>query len=579
MFSFPAPLSLFCWLSAIHLWRSGRGIVIRTMPCHTKIPAPGILFHGAGARGPLLLLVLLLLQIQLSTGQPFDGCDETAYYQGPYVTPPSRTELHELLERTHRRPLPYTDKDGDDVWKALLDIDAGPANDDSTQDTVLLIYKQTLLHNASAMRGVPGGGWNREHVWPKSRGVGDGGADFTDVHHLRPSDWNVNAARGNKFLGTCPVDVPAQCTVPAHVEAATDTAASTTTFLPPAAARGVVARALLYMSVRYHPLLRLTDCPSSNNNNNNEMAYLSELLTWHETYPVSDAERQRNQRICERWQGNRNPFVDHPEWVKDLFGAAQQTLPYNCESTTTTTTSAPTGSSVPIVTTNSSCPTPGSIMMVGANTDNPDAVAMVALTDLRAGLQLYLTDNGWTAVSNEFRTNEGVLTAVLSQDVGAGTVFGLGISTTTMMWESQSGSFALAAAGDTLLLYCIDGDDGDDDDNKIHHITGLSLAGPWDDTATGTDQSALPAALKGIAAVALEHVDNAKYVGPTVGTADFLRSEILQPANWQGSNSETFDLAAGWTFQVTSDAAAIANSASLPLSLGIILVLLHVGLR
>jgi endonuclease I len=42
-------------------------------------------------------------------------------------------------------------------------------------------------------------GWNREHLWPKSYGVGYTGPDFSDLHHLRPADWGVNAARGNKL--------------------------------------------------------------------------------------------------------------------------------------------------------------------------------------------------------------------------------------------------------------------------------------------------------------------------------------------------------------------------------------------
>jgi len=56
-------------------------------------------------------------------------------------------------------------------------------------------------------------------------------------------------------------------------------------------------------------------------------------------------------------------------------------------------------------------------MIIGANTDNPDTVAMVALKTLSEGLQLYLTDNAWSNIDQQFRTNEGVLTTTLSQDV------------------------------------------------------------------------------------------------------------------------------------------------------------------
>ena len=504
----------------------------------------------------LLLLLIALPQIPLTTGQaPFDGCDVTDYYPFSSSSPPRRSELHTLLARTHRRRLPYTDNDADDVWKALLDIDAGG---DGT-DTVQLIYTQTLQRNASTLRGVAGG-WNREHLWPQSRGGGTSGdgAAFTDVHHLRPSDWNVNAARGNKFLAACPMTIDNTgaeivCTIPAHVEAAADTAASPTTFLPPTAVRGVVARALLYMSVRYADAISLTDCPT--NNVESEMAYLSELITWHQLYPVTADEEQRNQRICERWQGNRNPFVDHPTWVTALFPSPQTRQPYNCSSTTPATPDVTT----PPAINSSSCPSPGSIMIIGANTDNPDAVAMVALTTLPPGLKLYLTDNAWSNSNDQFRTNEGVLTAVLSQNISAGTVFGPGMEPSSTFWESSSGSFALSAAGDTLLLYCLD---DNDNDTPIHHITGLSLAGPWIEE-DGTDTSALPDALmqtQDLVVTLPTHVDNAQYVGSTVGTARFLQSQITQSENWQTSNSERFEFTAeSWQFQITSCAKSLST--------------------
>lgn len=45
-------------------------------------------------------------------------------------------------------------------------------------------------HLGIASQGVSIG-WNREHVWPKSYGVGYSGPDFSDLHHLFPADWNV----------------------------------------------------------------------------------------------------------------------------------------------------------------------------------------------------------------------------------------------------------------------------------------------------------------------------------------------------------------------------------------------------
>lgn len=105
------------------------------------------------------------------------------------------------------------------------------------------------------------------------------------------------------------------CTIPATAEAANDTASDPSIFFPPLINRGEIARALFYMDVRYSGNdggldLQLTDCPSAtddgNSDGDNEMAYLSQLLEWHEHFPPSERERQRNSRVCERWQGNRN---------------------------------------------------------------------------------------------------------------------------------------------------------------------------------------------------------------------------------------------------------------------------------
>ena len=44
------------------------------------------------------------------------------------------------------------------------------------------------------------------------------------------------------------------------------------------------------------------------------------LLQWNQQDPPDAFEKRRNQRIYERWQRNRNPFVDHPEWATGDLG-------------------------------------------------------------------------------------------------------------------------------------------------------------------------------------------------------------------------------------------------------------------
>jgi hypothetical protein len=96
--------------------------------------------------------------------------------------------------------------------------------------------------------------------------------------------------------------------------------------------KGDVARAMFYMDVRYEgdtgsePDLILTDDPylilSSQTGNNEAVGYmglLATLLEWHESDPVDEKERVHNEVVFQ-YQHNRNPFVDHPEWVDLLFG-------------------------------------------------------------------------------------------------------------------------------------------------------------------------------------------------------------------------------------------------------------------
>ncbi len=98
--------------------------------------------------------------------------------------------------------------------------------------------------------------------------------------------------------------------------------------------RGDVARGLFYLDIRYEggthgitlapePDLILTDNTSliQTTGSNASIAYmglLTDLLAWHYEDPVSVVEVHRN-NVVASFQGNRNPFIDHPEWVGCLY--------------------------------------------------------------------------------------------------------------------------------------------------------------------------------------------------------------------------------------------------------------------
>ena len=129
------------------------------------------------------------------------------------------------------------------------------------------------------------------------------GADYSDLHHLRAADWSVNSARGNLWFGECDPASDSSCSSPAHAEAADDTAKNAELFQPPAAVRGDIARAMLYMDVRYDGADASTEdlvvaaCSCADQFT---LGNLSVLLRWHADDPVDAVERLRNNRTCAR---------------------------------------------------------------------------------------------------------------------------------------------------------------------------------------------------------------------------------------------------------------------------------------
>jgi endonuclease I len=469
--------------------------------------------------------ILLLIVTGEQDAPIFDGCDPETYYASfdtSNLQDWTRTRVEELLTETHRQVLPYTDTDKDDVWKALIDLDAGDVS-----GTVQLVYRQVSV--PATPHGTPDT-WNREHLYPKSRGVFYSGPDFTDIHHLRPSDWNVNSARGNKHFGECGVvEDYAECESPATPEAAEDTETDREIFRPPGETRGDISRALFYMDIRYE-YLELTDCPTRDE----QMGYLSMLLEWHDKDPVTDSERARNQQACERWQGNRNVFVDFPELVPVFFGEPQTTMSdgsgYPCdgesESVISPTTTAPSS------TAGTDSLAPGDVMVVAVHSDDPDLVALVALEDVPGNLDLFLTDNAWTG--SDFLSNEGTMVMrTPGEGIPRGTIFGYGPGFGDD-WESVSGRFALSASGDSVSLYYRT-ENGD-----IAHLCALSFSGPWSEEfldSYETDSSSLPDALSKVGSTRLEHVDNYVYAGPVEGSKASLQAALSDETNWVGFNS------------------------------------------
>jgi len=219
-----------------------------------------------------------------------------------------KTAITAAISQNHKQ-LTYSE-----VWTALTQTDEDPNN----PDNVILLYRGNSIpkfSNGSGTQSSNPDNWNREHVWAKSHGFPDSSQEgYTDIHHLRPADISVNSARGNLDFDNS--DAPLTEAPLNRVDG--------DSFEPRDAVKGDVARMVFYMDTRYEgmdstPDLQVVDRLTSGGEA--ALGRLCRLLEWNNADPVDATEQRRNDRIYEL-QGNRNPYIDHPEWVTMLYSAA-----------------------------------------------------------------------------------------------------------------------------------------------------------------------------------------------------------------------------------------------------------------
>lgn len=186
------------------------------------------------------------------------------------------------------------------------DYDPVGAQIDSTTG---LPYNNRLL---SFYSGISTTSYNKEHVWPNSRGGGEKGTAGTphpdaDLYMPRPTISAENSDRGNS------VYVEGMC----HSANGWDpVTAFKDTIGVYQSIRGECARIIFYC-MTVNSKLVLNESTSCDGNN---MGKLSTLLKWNLENPVNPREINR-QKGVQYFQGNRNAFVDHPEYACRIWGA------------------------------------------------------------------------------------------------------------------------------------------------------------------------------------------------------------------------------------------------------------------
>ena len=229
----------------------------------------------------------------------------------------SGVELKQAVQDIIANPAVVRAHNYGDVETILKKADENPLN----SNQVWLMYKEVPRSKLDIQEtGINTGKWNREHIYPQSRGgftdgtesIPDGItvwantdandilAGHADAHHIRAEDGPENSSRGNRDYG--------------EYMGFTGNQGSW---------RGDVARAVFYMAVRYNALSVVNGNPP--NTTVGQLGDLALLLQWNQTDPRDDFEMNRNNYIY-TWQVNRNPFIDYPNLADYVWGvnAGQQ---------------------------------------------------------------------------------------------------------------------------------------------------------------------------------------------------------------------------------------------------------------
>lgn len=246
---------------------------------------------------------------------------------------------------------PHTTVSYDGLWTMYKYTDVG------SDGYILDMYSTTKFKpgtNQCGSYSKVGDCYNREHSFPKSW-FNDASPMVSDAFHIVPTDGYVNNQRSNYPFGVCangtylsatskgkPLGKLGKSTYPGY---------SGTVFEPDDIYKGDFARIYFYMAAAYNS--KIANWNSDMLAKNSYPVYttwaINMLLEWSRLDAVSDKEVKRNQAVYDGnggslKQGNRNPFVDHPELAEYIWGN-KMGQPWYSTATADPTITSPTSSS------------------------------------------------------------------------------------------------------------------------------------------------------------------------------------------------------------------------------------------
>lgn len=260
-------------------------------------------------------MLLALLLIPVSWVIFAQDCKNFDSFKG-MIGETLKRNLHDQIVRNHVK-IPYRD-DNFDADSILIESDKDPKN----VHNVVLVYTGWTV-NANLKGPNNKYLWYKEHVWSVNHiDKGYTSTPSCDLHNLKPINPSVNSSRSDEDFdnGGKPVALDS---LPV-----TFCFSDTDSWEPRIEDKGDVARIMFYMDVRYEgteneqDLVLVDEVNTAKKTIPGKMGFhgkLSTLLEWNHLDPVDEFERHRNEVIC-KYQHNRNPFIDHPEFADLIWG-------------------------------------------------------------------------------------------------------------------------------------------------------------------------------------------------------------------------------------------------------------------
>ena len=225
----------------------------------------------------------------------------------------------------------HTQLDYNELWDCYVTTDMG--NDGYYIDMYSTCkYNHSSYHVGTA--SYVGQGLNREHSFPKSWFGGEIYPMYTDLMMIIPTDGFVNQRRSNYPYGVCNgtdavtyTNEELGVTMLGKLGKSTYNGYSAKVFEPDDEYKGDFARIYFYMVTCYKSdVANWPGCDQLDYLDNNYKAFsnwsIQMLMEWHRADPVSPKELKRNEGVYVK-QGNRNPYVDHPELAEYIWGTKQ----------------------------------------------------------------------------------------------------------------------------------------------------------------------------------------------------------------------------------------------------------------